>query len=58
MSSLMPNPISRITQGRSGKLTYHKPICGNRLGEVIWIEITEKEYDKLTEEREEDERRN
>lgn len=58
MSSLMPTPISRITQGRSGKLTYHKKILGNRLGEIIWIEITEEEYDRLMAEINNDDKRN
>jgi len=54
MSNLMPEPFARATQGRSGKITYHKKIHGSRLGEVIWIEISEEEYDKLMKERNED----
>ena len=46
----MPEPFARATQGRSGKITYHKKIHGSRLGEIIWIEISEKEYDKLIKE--------
>ena len=53
MSNLMPEPFARATQGRSGKITYHKKIHGSRLGEVIWIEISEEEYDKLMKERNE-----
>jgi len=54
----MPEPFARITQGRSGKITYHKKIHGSRLGEIIWIEISEEEYDKLIKERNENEHRN
>ena len=54
MSNLMPEPFARITQGRSGKITYHKKIYGTRLGEIIWTEISEEEYDKLIKERNED----
>ena len=54
MSNLMPEPFARATQGRSGKLTYHKKILGARLGEIIWIEISEEEYDKLIKERDKD----
>ena len=57
MSNLMPDPFARITQGRSGKLTYHKKILGARLGEIIWAEISEEEYDKLIKERNENEQR-
>ena len=54
MSSLMPEPFMRATQGRSGKVTYHKKILGAKLGEVIWIEISEEEYDKLIAKRNKD----
>jgi len=54
----MPSPFARVTQGRGGKITYHKKILGRKLGEVIWMEITEEDYDKLIAERNEDDKRN
>jgi len=33
---------------KKGKVTYHRKIFGAKLGEKIWKEITEKEYDRLS----------
>ena len=47
------SPIKRESSG-SGKVTYHKKILGAKLGEVIWIEITEKEYKEILNEQRRD----
>ncbi|KKL72144.1 hypothetical protein LCGC14_2087880 [marine sediment metagenome] len=53
MSSITPEPIAKITQDIPGELTYWKKIPGAKLPDKIWEKVSEEEFDKMIEKRDE-----